>query len=255
MGNEMNGKSLGPAPQTVLEVCVDNVAGLEAALAGGADRVELCAALDCGGLTPSHGLMRAAAQAPIPVYAMIRPRSGSFVFSGEEAAVMAADIAAAREARLAGVVLGACLPDGQLDCELLRKLCDAASGLEKTLHRAFDLVPDHAAALEQAVTLGFGRILTSGGALSAIAGLEQLTNLVQVANGRIAIMPGGGVRPELVASFWQAGIREFHASCSAVMEEDPRLVSFGFQRNGQSQTSVDAVRKLALTIRDLRDAV
>lgn len=250
----MNGKSLQPAHRPALEVCVDNAAGLEAAIAGGADRVELCAALDCGGLTPSYGLMHEAARAPIPVYAMIRPRAGSFVFSAQEVAVMTSDIDAARQAGLAGVVLGASLPDGALDCELLKVLCDAASGLHKTLHRAFDLVPDQTTALEQAVALGFGRILTSGGAESALAGIEQLIKLVEISDDRISIMPGGGVRPELVAAFWEIGIREFHASCSTVAEDDARLVSFGFQRKGHALTNVDAVRRMATTIQDLRDA-
>ena len=99
----------------LLEVCVDSAAGLDAAVAGGADRIELCSALDVGGLTPSAGLTRLAAGCGLPVFAMIRPRAGGFVFGAADVAVMQADIAAAREAGLAGVVLGASRPDGRLD--------------------------------------------------------------------------------------------------------------------------------------------
>ncbi|WP_429932169.1 copper homeostasis protein CutC [Agrobacterium vitis] len=236
----------------LLEVCVDSVAGLEAAIAGGADRIELCAALDCGGLTPTSGLMQRAAQAPIPVFAMIRPRSGSFVFSTDEVAVMTADIHAARQAGLAGVVLGASRSDGRLDLEVLGKLTAVASGLAMTLHRAFDLVPDFNEALEQAVALGFGRILTSGGAQSVVAGFDRLKSLSKAADGRIVIMPGGGLRPDRVAPFWQAGVREFHASCSVPAAVDPVLVEFGFATARQAQTDSDAVRRLAAAIETCR---
>ncbi|MUO78967.1 copper homeostasis protein CutC [Agrobacterium vitis] len=236
----------------LLEVCVDSVAGLEAAIAGGADRIELCAALDCGGLTPTSGLMQRAAQAPIPVFAMIRPRSGSFVFSTDEVAVMTADIHAARQAGLAGVVLGASRFDGRLDIEVLGKLTEVASGLAMTLHRAFDLVPDFNEALEQAVALGFGRILTSGGAQSVVAGFGRLKSLLKAADGRIVIMPGGGLRPDRIAPFWQAGLREFHASCSVPVAADPVLVEFGFATAGQAQTDSDVVRRLAAAIETCR---
>ncbi|MUZ75328.1 copper homeostasis protein CutC [Agrobacterium vitis] len=236
----------------LLEVCVDSVAGLEAAIAGGADRIELCAALDCGGLTPSIGLMQRAAQAPIPVFAMIRPRAGSFAFSPDEVAVMAADIHAARQAGLSGVVLGASLPEGRLDVEVLGHLTAVATGLAMTLHRAFDLVPDFEEALEQAIALGFGRILTSGGAQSVVAGFDRLKSLSKAADGRIIIMPGGGLRPDRIAPFWQAGLREFHASCSAPIEVDPVLVEFGFAKAGQMQTDSDVVRRLAGAIGNCR---
>ena len=162
--------------RVLVEVCLDSAEGLAEAVAGGADRIELCAALAVGGLTPSAGLMQAAARCPVPVLAMIRPRAGDFVFSPAEVAIMLADIAAARAAGLAGVVLGASLPGGRLDRAILARLTDAASGLDLTLHRAFDLVPDIAPAIELAADLGFRRILTSGQAATAAegrAGLER----------------------------------------------------------------------------------
>ncbi|MGL6211569.1 MAG: copper homeostasis protein CutC, partial [Paracoccaceae bacterium] len=126
----------------ILEVCVDTVAGLEAAVAGGADRIELCTGLALGGLTPSAGLMRHAAGCGVPVMAMIRPRAGDCVWSEAELLAMEADIAAAQAAGLAGAVLGASMPDGCLDRVALARLVQAAQGMDLTLHRCFDLVPD-----------------------------------------------------------------------------------------------------------------
>lgn len=176
----------------ILEICVDDVAGLEAAVRGGADRIELCAALSGGGVTPSAGFMHRAAAYALPVSVMIRPRAGDFVFTRDEADVMKRDIDAARAAGLSGVVLGASLGDGSLDIPLLEELRRHADGLDMTLHRAIDVVPDMDEALEAAIALGFPRILTSGGARSALEGIETLARLSELAAGRIVIMPGPG---------------------------------------------------------------
>src|SRR5690606_8681384 len=199
---------------TTLEICVDTPASLAAAIAGGADRIELCSALSVGGLTPSAGLMALAAKAPLPVHAMIRPRAGDFVFSDPEIAAMEADIDAARNAGLPGVVLGATRPDGALDTQTLARLIARAQPLDLTLHRAFDLAPDFPRAVDDAIALGFNRILTSGGAPRAIDGLENLKRIIAHAAGRIAIMPGSGITPETAASFLALGITDLHASAS-----------------------------------------
>ena len=120
----------------LLEVCVDDALGLAEALAGGANRVELCAALAVGGLTPSVGLMALAARCGVPVMAMIRPRTGDFVYSPAEVSVMRADIQAVRQAGLAGVVIGASLTDGRLDPVVLADLMAGAQEMDVTLHRA-----------------------------------------------------------------------------------------------------------------------
>jgi copper homeostasis protein len=234
----------------LLEVCVDTVDGLEAAIAGGADRIELCSALDLGGLTPTLGLIAAAARAPVPVYAMIRPHARSFVWSRADAEAMLTEIDAVHAAGLAGVVLGAAQPDGHLDIALLRMLCERARGLGTTLHRVFDLVPDPARALEEAVALNFERILTSGGAARAEDALAALADLARHAAGRIAIMPGSGVNAENVAQIVKAtGAAEVHASCRETLAHgDSKGVDLGFFPARQSTTSSRAVAALKQTL-------
>lgn len=232
-------------PTLLLEVCIDDLAGLEAAVEGGADRIELCSALALGGLTPSAGLMEVAATFDIPCNAMIRPRAGDFVYSEEEIDVMLADIVAARNAGLAGVVLGASLPDGRLDRFVLETLAKAANGLDLTLHRAFDLVPDFTEAVEIAVKLGFSRILTSGGARTAIEGRQGLAQAIAAASGRISIMPGSGVSADNAAEFLAFGMRELHASCSAPVDAATgKLLDFGFQSQAARRTDAAMVRAL-----------
>jgi copper homeostasis protein len=223
--------------EVVLEVCVDSLGGLQAAIAGGADRIELCAALDVGGLTPSAGLMQAAAACPVPVMAMIRPRSGDFAYTAAEVALMRTDIAAARAAGLAGVVLGA-TRGAALDRDVLADLVASAQGLDLTLHRAVDLCDDAEAAVEAAMTLGFRRILSSGGAASAAQGLSRLAAMTAAARGRIAIMPGAGLSAEAVGLLRPLGATEIHASCSAPGPAAP--LGFGAPR----VTSAARVRAL-----------
>lgn len=236
----------------LLEVCVDDAAGLAAAIEGGADRIELCSALSVGGLTPTHGFMALAARAPIPVYALIRPRAGSFVFDASDVAIMCDDIAASRQAGLAGVVIGASRDDGRLDEAVLRDLVKAADGLGLTLHRAFDLVPDPLAALEVAIGLGFRRILTSGGQKTALAGLETLRAVAAAAGSRLSVMPGGGLKLDMAGTFLSIpGISELHASCGTPVEAaEARLIELGFLSADARQTDAATVQafKAAMTL-------
>jgi len=227
-----------------LEVCVDTSAGLAAAVEGGADRVELCAALALGGLTPSAGFMTEAAGSGVPVMAMVRPRAGDFVWSDADLRAMEADIAAARLAGLSGVVLGASLPDGRLDALALARLARAASGLDLTLHRCFDLVPDQAAALETAVELGFQRVLTSGGAMTALAGAARIEALVAQAAGRISVMAGAGVTAETAPALMALGVRELHGSCAENVAVAGRIAEMGFGPETERRTSAARVRAL-----------
>ncbi|MBP2550916.1 copper homeostasis protein [Neorhizobium galegae] len=238
--------------QPILEICVDNAAGLFAALDGGAGRIELCSALSVGGLTPSRGFMDLAGCQDVAVTAMIRPRAGNFIFSAAEIAIMKADIDAARAAGLTGVVLGASRTNGRLDTRTLRELCRHAEGLDLTLHRAFDLTPDKPQALEEAIGLGFSRILTSGGRQTALEGIDMLAALMAQAGDRITIMPGSGVRPQTAGLLLERmDITELHASCSArFIEGDSPLVDLSFAAREMLQTDTATVRALRAMLFD-----
>jgi len=243
------------ANRVLLEVCVDTPAGLAAAIAGGADRIELCAALGLQGLTPAPGLMALAAGAPIPIYPMIRPRNGDFCFDAGDLDAMRRDIDAVRQYGLAGVTIGANQPDGELDLDVLEKLVAHSAGLGMTLHRSFDFVTDQPAALEAAIALGFERVLTSGGALTALAGAERIAELVAQANGRIRILAGAGVRASNVAELVaRTGVREVHGSFGgSIPGPDPasRLVTMGFVPAEMRDTDQAAVAAVSRILRDL----
>ena len=231
----------------VLEVCVDSPRGLVAAVAGGADRIELCSSLALGGLSPSPGLVQLASSMPVPVYAMVRPRPGDFCFDAEDERAMMAEIDILRASGMAGVVLGASCPDGRLDGDILARLTERAQGMGTTLHRAFDLTPDLAAALEMAIELGFERVLTSGGKRSVIDAPGVIADLLRQAAGRIAIMPGGGINP---ANFEQLlridGLGEVHASCRSpvTLDRNALSVQFGFQNEGEAETDTAVVARM-----------
>jgi copper homeostasis protein len=232
----------------LLEVCVDDALGLAEAKAGGADRVELCAALGLGGLTPSAGLMAQAAGIGLPCYPMIRPRSGDFVFAAAEVGVMCADIRMARGMGLTGVVLGASRPDGRLDADCLATLITEAAGLDLTLHRAFDLAPDVEEAVETAVQLGFRRILSSGGARVAGQGVARLARIITAAAGRLSIMPGSGITPETWPVLARLAVREVHASCAAPVPVNGQAAEFGFAIGTERRTERGRVAALKTAI-------
>jgi len=199
----------------LLEVCVDTLEGAWAAAENGADRIELCAALSEGGLTPSYGFMTAASKLPVPVYAMIRPRRGDFTYSDAEKALMLQDIEAAERAGLAGIAIGAVNEQQALETGFLAAALKV-SKLPATLHRAIDVVQDYEKAIDEAAILGFERILTSGQADKAYFGMDRLARAVKVAAGRLSIMAGSGINAANGANILKhSAVRELHASCSA----------------------------------------
>ncbi|MGL5295197.1 MAG: copper homeostasis protein CutC [Aeromonas sp.] len=199
---------------TCLEVCIDNLESLFIAQQAGADRIELCSALGLGGLTPSYGFMRLATRhAQVPVYAMIRPRAGDFCFSDDEFEIMLQDIAQARAAGLQGVVVGLLDQEGRVPGEKLQELVAAAAPLGVTFHRAIDLCSDWRADIEVIIAAGCERILTSGHAPSALAGLETLQGMQQALAGRVSLMPGAGINAENVRTIIEfTGAQEVHMS-------------------------------------------
>ncbi|MEX3011000.1 copper homeostasis protein CutC [Hoeflea sp. TYP-13] len=236
-----------------LEICIDNVQSLQTAIEAGADRIELCSALALGGLTPGAGLIHLAAKASVPVYAMIRPRAGDFEFSGDEIALMCEEIRICAKAGLAGVVTGVS-KDSELDAAALEKLMGAAGGLGVTLHRVFDLVEDPLRAIDIAADLGIERILTSGGATSAQAGIEQIRRYVEHANDRLAIMPGGGINASNAAEIITGtGAREIHGSFGSKRRPyAPAIRQFGFSETDYlTETDTASVRAVRNAVRGL----
>ena len=197
------------------EVCIDSVAGARAAEQGGGDRLELCSALSEGGLTPSIGLVQQVALAAnLPIMMMIRPRGGNFVYDDSEIRVMMDDIQAAKSLNVHGVVFGCLDPNRRIDLDLNRRLLACCRPLSATFHRAFDEVADPLQALAEIRQIGFDRVLTSGTAPTALAGVDLLRKLVAAA-GDVVVMPGAGVRPENAATIIAGcGAREIHGTAS-----------------------------------------
>lgn len=203
----------GAVPGVVVESCVDSLEAAIASVAGGADRIELCANLDAGGTTPAPSLVEAVTRAvSVPVMVMVRPRGGDFVYTPDEADALRRDVAAVRAAGAHGVVTGALTRERGVDMPLMHALVTAAAPLAVTCHKAFDAARDLDAALEQLVALGIRRVLTSGGANTAVDGAATLRRLVQRAAGRVTVIAGGQVRASTVGALLAAtGVREVHA--------------------------------------------
>jgi copper homeostasis protein len=206
-----------------LEICAASLPSALAAQAGGAHRIELCQNLEQGGITPSYGLIRETLQQlSIPVFVLIRPRPGGFVYSADELAIMQADVDMCRELGCAGLVLGALDATGRVNVAHCRSLINRAGTLPVTFHRAFDACPDQAQALEDVIGLGCERVLTSGGQPTAEAGQHQLAALVAQAAGRISIVPGAGISAANIQTLAaRTGAREFHTSAKKRLPTAP----------------------------------
>jgi copper homeostasis protein len=201
-------------PPITVEICVDSIASAVAAARGGAHRLELCASLAEGGITPSAGMIATVRSlVSIPVYVMIRPRGGDFCYSAEEFSAMKRDIAIARQLRADGVVLGILNEDGGIDLARCRELRDCAQSMTLTFHRAFDVSRDLTRSLTDIISLGFDRLLTSGGEQKVEDAVPVIVRLRELASDRIALMIGSGVNSDNVQRLIvQTGVREVHAS-------------------------------------------
>ncbi|NOT10192.1 MAG: copper homeostasis protein CutC [Gemmatimonadales bacterium] len=200
------------AAQILLEACVDSVVSARNAEAGGARRLELCANLVEGGTTPSIGMLAGARDAVgIPIFVLVRPRGGDFLYGADEIRVILRDIAEMKARGADAVVIGALDREGQVDRNVIGRLIEAARPLAVTFHRAFDLARDPIEALETLIELGIERVLTSGQAPTAEQGIPLLRELVQRAEGRIVLLAGGGVNASNARRIVEeTGVRELH---------------------------------------------
>lgn len=245
-----------PRPRVLLEVCVASVEDAIAAAAGGADRLELNAALELGGLTPSLGTLLQVKQAvSLPVVVMIRPRPGGFCYSAADFAVMQHDAALALEHGADGIAFGVLHEDGTVDVERSRQLIEQAGDRQAVFHRAFDVTPDPLAALEQLIGLGVRRVMSSGQEATAYNGSALLRRMIERAAGRIEVLPAGGINRFTVLDVLQrTGCDQVHASLRSRRHEPSTAarpqVSFGaagLPEDGYGSTcsqSVAALRAL-----------
>lgn len=203
-----------------LEICAASIASCLAAAEGGANRIELCDNLLEGGTTPSYATIALAREkVKIDLYPIIRPRGGDFLYSDLEFEVMKKDIELCKQLGCNGVVIGILLPNGRVDKDRCRILTQLAWPMGVTFHRAFDMTDNPFEALEDIISIGCERILTSGARNTAIEGAPLLKDLLERANDRIAIMAGSGVRATNIAQLIQStGITEFHTTAKAYEE-------------------------------------
>ena len=239
----------------LIEIATTDYESTRAAIAGGADRMELCTALGEGGLTPSAATIRLCRKhfPQAVIFPIIRPRSGDFYYTATEKEVMLADIDFCREHGCKGIVTGALLADGNIDVAFIEDAVHHAGPMQITFHRAFDRCRNPEEALEQIIAAGCTRILTSGQRTTAPEGTSLIKTLIKQAAGRIIIMPGSGVRPENVKALVQeTGAAEIHASMKSVQASHmqfihPHFSIEDYQRPGILAEDVQALRDALLS--------
>lgn len=243
-----------------LEIAVQDVPGAQLAAIHGADRIELCTALQLGGLTPSQGLLASVrgAEPALPIHALIRPRPGDYVYDAATVALMVAEIKGMRDGGATGVVIGALTSADAIDYAAVQTLIAAADGLHITFHRAVDHLSmgDAVAAVPRLAGLGVARILSSGGAARARAGLAQLQAMQEGAAGTLSVMAGGGVDVSDFVAFHEAGLRDVHLSAKrSVNQPTPAPLTEAAQAEDNSYFATDAglVEQAGLAARTLAE--
>lgn len=220
----------------IIEIATTDFIATKSAVEGGADRIELCAALSDGGTTPSYGTIKKCRESfDIPLFPIIRSRSGDFLYNDKEFEVMMYDLKLCKDLGCDGVVVGLLKKDGTIDGKRMSKLIEAAYPMEVTFHRAFDRCKDPFEALEQLINMGCQRILTSGQRQVAIDGVELIAKLRKAANERIIIMAGSGVRKENIKELSEkSGIVEFHSSLRSKQKTDMDFIHPSFAGSNES---------------------
>jgi copper homeostasis protein len=223
----------------IIEIATADFNTTKAAVEGGADRIELCAALTEGGTTPSQGMIRRCREAfSVSLFPIIRPRGGDFLYSDDEYEIMLKDVLLCKQSGCDGVVIGLLRSNGDIDLSRTARLVEAAYPMEVTFHRAFDRCRDPLAALEELISIGCQRILTSGQQPSAPDGMELIAQLVTAASHRIVIMPGSGVRKENIRSLAEnSGATEFHSSLRGKARSKMEFIHPSFAASEESYTN------------------
>jgi copper homeostasis protein len=244
----------------VVEVSVEGVDGLLVAQENGADRVELCASVLEGGITPSIGMVREALRrARIPVFVIVRPRGGDFLYSEAEFESMRQDVIALKELGVPGIVTGCLTADGEVDKQRTAELLRLARPMSFTFHRAFDMVRDPVQALEVLISLGVDRLLTSGQRSTAIEGLATLKRLGQVAKGRMIVMPCGGLRADNVAQvcreteLWELHFAAHTMEPSAMTYRNPNVAMGATSRDHEYRKTVTDPATVRTTVEAARN--
>ncbi|HIC22206.1 MAG TPA: copper homeostasis protein CutC [Planctomycetes bacterium] len=211
-----------------IEVCIEDASYAESAVRAGANRIEMCSALDLGGLTPTTQSVRKALYSGVPVTAMARIRPGDFVLNDDDIAILQEEITAQIETGADGIVTGALTPEGTVDTVALGWLVDACGGRPVTFHRAFDHCSDRISALEQIIDCGCQRLLTSGGAPTAEQGIAELARIVETAADRIEVIAAGGIRPGCAVDLVRkTAVRWLHLSARRPTPGPSRVLSPG----------------------------
>jgi copper homeostasis protein len=237
----------------LVEACVDAIDAAREAERGGAGRIELCGELLQGGVTPSAGLVAAVwDKIDIPLFMLVRPRVGDFLYGDDELDVMRRDIEQAKSLGVDGVAVGALTADGDVDVPSMRSLIELARPMSVTFHRAFDFVRDQDAAMEALMELGVDRVLTSGGAPTAAEGTASLARLVHRAGARLIVMAGGSITAENAGEIVAAtGVREVHVRGAGRVDSAMRhrrpvvsLSKTGASDYDRSVTRADEIRRV-----------
>ncbi|MGZ3923363.1 MAG: copper homeostasis protein CutC [Flavisolibacter sp.] len=238
----------------IIEIATTDFTTTKSAVEGGADRIELCAALTDGGTTASYGTIRKCREAfTVQLFPIIRTRSGDFLYTDEEFDIMKADVAVCKELGCDGVVIGLLKKDGKIDIKRSSTLIELAYPLEVTFHRAFDRCVDPFEAMEQLIEIGCQRILTSGQRPTAPEGVDLVTGLVKAADERIIIMPGSGVRKDNIKELAEkTKAKEFHSSLRGKQKTKMDYIHPNFSNSPESYEN-PAIE--ASEVKALRDAL
>lgn len=223
----------------IIEIATTDFTTTQSAVEGGADRIELCAALTEGGTTASYGTIKKCREAfNVQIFPIIRTRSGDFLYSDEEFEIMQHEVKLCKDLGCDGVVIGLLNKDGSIDIKRTSKLIELAYPLEVTFHRAFDRCREPLEALEQLIEAGCQRILTSGQQRTAPEGIDMIGQLVKAADERIIIMPGSGVRKDNIKELAEkTGAEEFHSSLRGNKKSEMEFIHPSFSGSSESYTN------------------